>query len=145
MIFKGCDLVAPATWKGDQKMERYDYFEAVKEDLKDYVAECVNWNNLDLADLEDDRTRDSLYDEAFISDSVTGNASGSYTFNTWKAEENICHNLDLATEAFREYGYDGINTDSAETIDVTIRCYVLGQVFEEAFKEIAEELEEITA
>lgn len=124
-------------------MERYNYFRTVKEDAKDYIIECMNWNNLTAEDLENEA--DNLYDEAFLSDSVTGNASGSYTFNTWKAEENICHNLDLATEAFTEFGYDGINTDSAEAIDVTIRCYVLGQIWGEAIEEVTEELEEITA
>lgn len=124
-------------------MERYDYFRTVKEDAKNYIIECMNWNNLTAEDLENEA--DNLYDEAFVSDSVTGNASGSYTFNTWKAEENICHNLDLATEAFTEFGYDGINTDSAEAIDVTIRCYVLGQIWGEAIEEVTEELEEITA
>lgn len=57
---------------------------------------------------------------------MTGNASGSYTFSTWEAEENICHNLDLLAEA----------------CDVTIRCYLLGQAIAEALEEIADEFEE---
>ncbi len=125
-------------------MERYDYRTTVKEDIKAYILECMDYDNVSKEDFieNSDLAFDSYYDNAFVSDSVTGNASGSYTFNSWKAEENICHNMDLAKEAFEMFGYDGINTDSAETIDVTIRCYLLGEMWEEAVEELVEELEE---
>lgn len=125
-------------------MERYDYRTTVKEDIKAYILECMEYDNVSKEDFieNSDLAFDSYYDNAFVSDSVTGNASGSYTFNSWKAEENICHNMDLAKEAFEMFGYDGINTDSAETIDVTIRCYLLGEMWGEAVEELVEELEE---
>lgn len=111
---------------------KYDYYENVKEDVKDYIKE--NYDNLEDVD------RDNLYDDLFISDSVTGNASGSYTFNTWKAEENISHNMDLLGEALEEFGYnlDEVNIfeKGAEWADVTIRCYVLGQVIDDAIEEL---------
>ena len=125
-------------------MEKYNYRTSVKEDIKAYIRECMEYDNVSNEDFinNSDLAFDSYYDNAFVSDSVTGNASGSYTFNSWKAEENICHNMDLAKEAFEMFGYDGINTDSAETIDVTIRCYLLGEMWEEAVEELVEELEE---
>lgn len=125
-------------------MERYDYRTSIKKDIKAYILECMDYDNVSNEDFieNSDLAFDSYYDNAFVSDRVTGNASGSYTFNTWKAEEYICHNMDLAKEAFEMFGYDGINTDSAETIDVTIRCYLLGEMWEEAVEELVEELEE---
>lgn len=84
---------------------------------------------------------EKLYDDAFVSDQVTGNALGSYTFSTWEAEENLCHNMDLAIEAYTEFGYDGINTNNAEWVDVTIRCYLLSEVFDEVIDELKGEEE----
>ena len=115
----------------------YDYYDNVKEDIKEYIRE--NYEKEDYDSLDYDR----LYDELWTADSVTGNGSGSYTFNTWKAEENICHNMDLAKEAYEEFGYEGINFEhGAEEIDVTIRCYLLGQLLGEALEELKEEGEE---
>ena len=72
-------------------MERYDYLEAVKEDVKNYIEE----NDIKVTSENRDELEEQLNDDLFCDDSVTGNASGSYTFNTWQAEENLCHNLDL--------------------------------------------------
>lgn len=109
----------------------YNYLENIKADVLEYIKE--NYKKEDYANLN----YDELYDEMWIDDSVTGNGSGSYTFNTWEAEENICHNLDLAAEAYENFGYDGVKfKDGAEAIDVTIRCYLLGQVLQEVLDEL---------
>lgn len=109
-------------------MKTYNYYESVKEDIKEYLRNT------------DERDEQTLYDEMFIDDSVTGNGSGSYTFNTYEAEENLCHNMDLLSEALEAFG---CSTDylekGAEACDVTIRCYLLGQLLSEALKEIEEE------
>lgn len=81
-------------------MEKYDYLSAVEEDVKNYI-EC----EVDFNDFEDlDELQDYLDDTLWTDDSVTGNGSGSYTFSTWLAEENLCHNLDLLDEAINELG-----------------------------------------
>lgn len=73
----------------------YNYYEAVKDDVLEYISSNIDFNDFDsIEDLEE-----YLNDRLFIGDSVTGNASGSYTFSTYEAEENICHNLDLLDEA----------------------------------------------
>lgn len=114
---------------------KYDYYKNVKEDVKEYIKENYGKDEIEGLDY------DALYDEMWTADSVTGNGSGSYTFNTWEAEENICHNLDLAAEAYENFGYDGVKfEDGAEAIDVTIRCYVLGQVLNDALDELKEEV-----
>ena len=120
-------------------MEKYNYFEAVKNDVKDYIEDHdVKVTTSNREDLEQ-----SLYDDMFISDSVTGNASGSYTFNTWQAEENLCHNLDLLKEAFSEFGEPSFDVlESAESCDVTIRCYLLSSALSEVLDELEEDDED---
>lgn len=108
-------------------MEKYDYLSAVESDVREYIE-----NNVDFHDYSDlDEMKEDLNEKLFVEDSVTGNASGSYTFNTWKAEEYLCHNLDLLAEANEEFGGSSdILSDGAEMCDVTIRCYLLGQAIE---------------
>ena len=120
-------------------MERYDYQQAVKDDIKQYIED----HDVKVTTSNREELESSLYDEMFISDSVTGNASGSYTFNTWQAEENLCHNLDLLKEACDAFGDEGTNIlESAESCDVTIRCYLLGQVLGEVLDELEEDDED---
>lgn len=108
-------------------MEKYDYLSAVESDVREYIENNVNFH--DYSDLEE--MKEDLNEKLFVDDSVTGNASGSYTFNAWKAEEYLCHNLDLLAEANEEFGGSSdILSDGAEMCDVTIRCYLLGQAIE---------------
>lgn len=131
-------------------MERYDYLSAVREDVKQWINDHDEWqeeyadeSGKWLRDDNRDEIEEDLNDRLFVEDSVTGNASGSYTFNTWQAEENLCHNLDLLGEALAEFGYDGEalskQMESAEGCDVTIRCYLLGQAIGEVLDEMLEE------
>lgn len=76
-------------------MTKYNYLEAVKEDVKNYIDSEINFTDFDsLEELEE-----KLNDELWTEDSVTGNASGSYYCNSYKAEESIAHNWDLLQEA----------------------------------------------
>lgn len=113
-------------------MKTYNYFEAVKEDVKSYIENEIDIKKA-LSEAGDiDNLKDNLYDDLFCNDSVTGNASGSYTFNTWQAEENLCHNMDLLKEALEGFGF-GIEylEKGAEACDVTIRCYLLSSAISE--------------
>lgn len=120
-------------------MERYDYFAAVKEDVLNYINE----NNIVVTSENRDEVEQDLNDTLFTCDSVTGNASGSYTFNAWTAEEYLCHNWDLLGEALTELGCDMSYIErGAEACDVTIRCYLLGQAISEVLDEVETEEEE---
>lgn len=122
-------------------MERYDYREAMADDIRAYIEEEYSKEEITerLATDRDDWETE-LYDDMMVADSITGNASGSYTFNAWRAEENICHNLDLLGEAVEEFGYGGdVLKDGAEACDVIIRCYLLGEVLNSVLDEMEEE------
>ena len=120
-------------------MSDYNYLEAVKDDVLDYIKNEVDY--LEFETIEE--LEEKLNEDLFTCDSVTGNASGSYTFNTYEAEENLCHNLDLLAEAVEEFGGNtDILKDGAEACDVTIRCYLLGRAISEALEEIEDEFNE---
>ena len=108
-----------------------EYKEQIKEDLLDYAEECKGY----CEDMEKFR------EWAFTSDSVTGNGSGSYFYNAYKAQEalgNLIWSEDLA-DMFREFGYEGVPMEKGpEFIDVSVRCFLLDEVISENEKEIKE-------
>lgn len=117
-------------------MGRYDYFEVMKQDVREAIPYTVS-----LEDFRTDREglEEELNDKLWIDDSVTGNASGSYFFNAWKAEEAICHNWDLLEEAADAFGYENVGEvlkRGPEVADVIIRCYLLTQVIQEVLDEM---------
>lgn len=120
--------------------EKYNYLEAVTADVTNYISE----NNITVTTENRDEVEQQLNNDLWSVDSVTGNASGSYTSSTWQAEENLCHNLDLLAEACEEFGSDAAKllNDGAEACDVTIRCYLLGQAISAALDEVETEEEE---
>lgn len=122
-------------------MENYNYLEAVTADVLDYIKD-----EIDLAEWKGNRDglEEKLNDDLWTVDSVTGNASGSYYCNAWRAEEALAHNWDVLEEALAEFGQDGVNVieKGAEWADVTIRCYLLGQAIAEALDTLEDDLAE---
>ena len=104
-------------------MERYNYRDHVLEDVRDYIAK--HYTREELKSLADDfdELGEKLHDEMWMADSVTGKRSGSYTCNSWQAEENLCHNLELIQEVGFVFGE--MDLSSPESCDVAIRCYYL--------------------
>ena len=117
----------------------YNYLENVKEDVRDYIEE----NGIEITEENREEIEEKLNDDLWIEDSVTGNASGSYYCNTYKAEEALSGNFDLLKEALEMFGETGSDflDKGAEWADVTIRCYLLGQAISEVLDEIEEEEE----
>lgn len=115
----------------------YDYKEAMTEDVKEWIKE-----NIDLTEWTEDREglEQQLNDDLWTEDSITGNASGSYYCNSYKAEESIAHNWDLLNEALDEFEQNNINVieKGAEWADVTIRCYLLWSVISDVLDEMEE-------
>lgn len=129
--------------------KNYDYNSAVLEDVKNYLNNEINLEDEIILedkynDLDDIRT--GLYDDLWIDDSVTGNASGSYTFNREEAKENVLADMDTVIEALKEFCIEAETiakkflAEDWEYFDVTARCYVLGAAIDEALEEREEEI-----
>lgn len=125
-------------------MTKYNYMEAVKEDVKNYIDCEINFADFDsLEELEK-----KLNDELWTEDSVTGNASGSYTFNREQAKEYVLDNMDLLNEMCSEFEIDAETIgqkfldDAYEWMDVSIRCYLLGAAISEVLDDLEEDFDE---
>lgn len=106
-----------------------DYREEVKNDAISYLEE----NREYFKDMEWYEVEDHL----MMEDAVTGNASGSYTFSTYKAKENIADIIwdEEVIGRFYAFGYDGIPLEKGpEAIDVIARVI--------AFYEVSYDIEE---
>ena len=110
----------------------YDYREAMRNDIKDAIE------GYDLSSYEDlDEAYETIYEDLWIDDSVTGNGSGSYTFNRAQAREYVLDNMALVGEACKEFGVDAailgqkFMEEDYEYLDVTLRCFLLGEILSE--------------
>lgn len=115
----------------------YNYLEAMKQDVKEYIEENINVTDYETKEDLEEYLNDTLWTE----DSVTGNASGSYTFNRATAKKYIDENKDLVNDMMEEFDCKNKVAnwwieDNYEAIDVSIRCYLLGQAISEVLDEI---------
>ena len=124
-------------------MKTYNYLEAVTADAKQAILENLNdWSFADREDLEE-IANDSLW----VDDSVTGNGSGSYTFNREAAKEHVTRSddgMDTLRDAVCDFdceheAFTAFLEENWEYLDVTIRCYLLGQAISSAIDELEEE------
>lgn len=117
----------------------YDYREAMTEDVKQWITDEVKFSRLDRGGLEQ-----QLNDDLWTADSVTGNGSGSYTFNRVQASLYVLDNMDLLQKAINEFATDPATvgdkfiSEDWEWFDVTIRCYLLGSVISDVLDEMEE-------
>ena len=118
----------------------YNYLEAIKDDVRQAIED-----NYDIADYSDrDEFEETLNDDLWVDDSVTGNGSGSYTFSRAEAEENVKGDpnaMDYIRELISDYDEKDIALEKFmdedwEWFDVSIRCYLLGQVISEVLDEL---------
>lgn len=117
----------------------YDYYENVKDDVRTHIYDYYSEQEL-AGKIEDDpeELKEELNENMWTDDSVTGNGSGSYTFNSVQAAENLVGNFGLIQEAYEEFGYDSISLEDIdpEKMDVTIRCYYLRRAIDEVIDEM---------
>lgn len=127
---------------------KYNYKKEMRERIVDYIqmnylGKLIEINNSDDESEKKDRIDtlyETLYDELWVEDYVTGNGSGSYTFNRSKAREYVLDNMELAVEAYDEFGEineltKDMKNEDWERIDVTIRCYLLSGCITDAIEE----------
>lgn len=127
----------------------YNYLKAMYDDVIEYIEENVELTDYtEDGELDRDRLEEKLNDDCWLADSVTGNASGSYYCNAYKAREALRGNEEDLIEALEGFGDEPESYKEAlrspEYADVTIRCYYLGEVIarvldgiEEAYNEAA--------
>ena len=126
-------------------VKNYNYLEAVKEDVETWLVdnssqfEEIKDNNEIDGVIDWDGVKDDLNEILWSEDSVTGNGSGSYTFNSEKARkyvldgdglqylENLVNEGWLTYESIGKY----ITDCDFENLDVSLRCYFLSQAIEE--------------
>lgn len=111
-------------------MTIYNYLNHEVRDIINYIKE----NRIDVNQYNDDQLIEMLFNE----DSITGNGSSSYTFNTYKAECNLVGNWSLLKEALAITKLDSINIlkKGPEWCDVIIRCYLLDKAVVKAREEL---------
>lgn len=122
----------------------YDYKETIRQDIREYLCDNEEINSdTDFRELED-----RLNDELFCNDSITGNGSGSYTFNRETAKQYVTWNTDFLKDlcdeglVTTEQLADWFMNDEWEAMDVSIRCMLLPECIHEVLEEKQEELEE---
>ena len=116
----------------------YNYLEAVKNDVRTAIEEgrvYIDYDN------EIDDIIVSIEDILWANETVTGNESGSYTFDKEKAKGYVSENMDLLADAIdvfdcREEAGKNLADKNWEYFDVIIRLYVLNQAVEEVVKEM---------
>lgn len=118
----------------------YDYRANVTDDVLSYINDEIRpgeyWDR--------DELESYLNDELFCDDNVTGNGCGSYTRNRSQAKEYVLDNTDLLKESIEEFDskdklIDWFFDDDYESMDVTIRCYILGSCINDALDKIERE------
>ena len=117
-------------------MEKYDYYEAVKDDVLKAIEEddeLLPREDEDASDYEE-RLTDALW-----ASEVTGNGSYAYYYSDEEdAIAAVMWNLDLCREAYQEFGVDEDAVDfmlNISSADVTIRCYILPSVIHDIIEE----------
>ena len=119
---------------------RNTYLEEIKEAVKNHIE-----NEIDFLDFDSlDELGEKLHDDLWADDEATGNGSGSYFFNSYKAQKRVLESIELLAEASREFGEEVVNLldEEWEKWDVTIRCYLLSEAISEVMDEIEEEFNE---
>lgn len=134
-------------------MDRYFYDTEVKLSCEEKIKEIIENDELsnygiDASEYDDfDEFKEALSEkltDGFVNeDDITGASSGSYDCNSWKAEENLCHNLELLKDVCNDWGLDfGTEISNVEGADVLIRQYMVYQVMDNAIYNVEEELEQ---
>lgn len=118
-------------------MERYNYYDAVKDDVIKVIREDTE------LEPHEDEARDDyaerLYDELSASE-VTGNGDYAYYYSDEEdAIAAVMWNLDLCKETCIDFAIEDDAVDFMSNVraaDVSIRCYVLPSAIDSAIDEL---------
>lgn len=82
----------------------YNYKNNIIDDIHNYLRETYSKAELAEKLLEPAEFENELNEALWADDSVTGNASGSYTLSCYTAQQNLVGNWDLLREALQDSG-----------------------------------------
>ena len=120
-------------------MNNYDYLHEMWQDVRNAIDEGYS---LDEWRGRRDELEEKLNEDLLIDDGVTGNASGSYYCNSYKAMRAVMDNMELLQEALGEFGADYADIGRRfvdgdwEYFDVTIRCHLLPSIISDVLDDI---------
>lgn len=125
-----------------------NYNDYRKQVLNDAIAAIDE--QFDYGYWDGDTQWDVVYDNLFVDDGVTGNGSGSYFFNAAKAREAVADAIwdEKILDALSEIGVDGdqiaqyLRDNDTESLDVCIRCAMLGEVYGEIEEHFSDRVSE---
>lgn len=121
--------------KEEFQLKIYNYRQHVAEDIAEYLQDSYPEINKDtIQGISFDDFYDEFYDQLINVDCITGNGSGSYTFNTLQAEQNLVGNWDLLRSATEEFDPSlDILAKGPEVCDVILRIYVLSDALRDVY------------
>lgn len=120
-------------------MSNYDYRYEMRQDVRNAIEEGYS---LDEWRGRRDELEEKLNEDLWIDDGVTGNVSGSYYCNSYKAMQAVMDNMELLQEALDEFGADYADNGRRfvagdwEYFDVTIRCHLLPSIISDVLDDI---------
>ena len=116
-------------------MERYNYYDTVKDDVIKAIQEDTELEPRE--DEDRDNYKERLEDTLWASE-VTGNGPYAYYYSDEEdAISAVMWNLDLCKETYLDFGIEDNAVDFMSNIqaaDVTIRCYVLSSAIDAAIE-----------
>ena len=122
----------------------YSYKEQVRADVKEWIED----NKEQIEGLDRHDAYEVVYDSCWVDDSVTGNASGSYTFSRYEARQNFFNDEDseeyidqMIEDGFtcRESVGRAVQESQWELLDVSIRCWLLCDAVSDGLDEYYED------
>ena len=120
-------------------MVYYNYLDEEVKDVMAYIKEELDTKSITLTNQTDtDAIQNNLYEQLVDDDRVTGNASGSYTMSTVKAEEYLVTNWELLSEAINALDPEfNMLKQGAEACDIIIRIYLLPEAINIALQKLS--------
>lgn len=122
----------------------YNYLSAMFDDVKQYIDEVYEeGSDFRSSAPTRDEVEQTMNEVLWDYDGVTGNGSGSYTFNRWQAAQYVTEDgsrwlEEAVSEGFVTEEQIGkwVIGDDWESIDVTIRCFLLPRVISDVLDEM---------
>lgn len=125
----------------------YKYEGNMMLDIREYINENYTKEEIKTHLEDKDDFFNILFDDLWVCDSVTGNASGSYTFNRYNAKWYVEDNMELLNQAIEHFCIDAKTVcekfleENWEYFDVTIRCYLLCPMLSNVIDKLEEDQE----